>query len=67
MWTETFKILIVLALHREWAIWQWDVVAAYLQALLKYDIYITDINEKEETTYWKLHKALYGLKKAGHE
>jgi len=45
MRTETFKILLVIALYRNWAIRQWDVVAAYLQALLKHDIYITDTNE----------------------
>ena len=67
MRTETFKILLVIALYRNWAIRQWDVVAAYLQALLKHDIYITDINEDGETEYWKVHKALYGLKQAGHE
>ena len=44
-----------------------DVVAAYLQALLKHDVYITDINEDGETEYWKLDKALYSLKQAGHE
>jgi len=42
---ETLKILLVIALHRKWTIRQWDVVAAYLQALLRHDIYITDINE----------------------
>jgi len=67
MQTETFKILLVIALYRNWAIRQWDIVAAYLQALLKHDIYIMDINEDGETEYWKLHKALYGLKQAGHE
>ena len=40
------------------------MVAAYLQALLEHDVYITDINEEE---YWKLDKALYALKQAGHE
>ena len=64
---ETFKILLVIALHRNWAIRQWDVVAAYLQALLHHDVYISDINENRETKYWKLHKALYELKQAGHE
>ena len=58
MRTETFKILLVIALYRNWAIRQWDVVVAYLQALLKHDIYITDINEDGETEYWKLYKAL---------
>jgi len=43
------------------------VVAAYLQALLHHDIYISNINENGETEYWKLHTALYGLKQAGHE
>jgi len=64
---ETLKILLVIALHREWAVRQWDVIAAYLQALLKHDVYITDINEAGETEFWKLDKALYGLKQAGHE
>jgi len=67
MHPETLKILLVIALHRDWAIRQWDVVAAYLQALLKHDIYVTDINEQGETEFWKLDKALYGLKQAGHE
>jgi len=58
---------LVIALYRNWAIRQWDVVAAYLQALLKHDIYITDINEDGETEYWKLYKTLYGLKQAGYE
>lgn len=64
---ETFKILLVIALHRGWAIRQWDVVAAYLQTTLHHDVYISDINEEGETEYWKLKKALYGLKQAGHE
>ena len=67
MRTETFKILLVIVFYLNWAIRQWDLVAAYLQALLKHNIYISDINEDEETEYWKLYKALYGLKQAGHE
>ena len=43
------------------------MVAAYLQALFKHNVYITDINEDGEAEYWKLDKALYGLKQAGHE
>jgi len=64
---ETLKILLVIALHKKWAIRQWDIVAAYLQALLHHDVYVSDINEKGEVEYWKLNKALYGLKQAGHE
>lgn len=64
---ETLELLLVIGLHRDWAVRQWDVVAAYLQALLEHDVYITDINEEGEVEYWKLDKALYGLKQAGHE
>ena len=64
---ETFKILLVIAFHRDWAIRQWDVVVAYLQALLKHDVYVTDINEDGEVEYWKFDKALHGLKQACHE
>jgi len=67
MHLETFKILSVIALYKNWDIRQWDVVAAYLQATLKHKIYVTDINEKGNIEYWLLHKALYGLKQSGHE
>lgn len=53
-------------MHKGWSI-RWDVVTAYLQALLHHDVYISDINENGETEYWKLNKALYRLKQAGHE
>jgi len=64
---ETFKMLLVIALHRNWTIRQLDVVAAYLQAPLHHEVYVSNINENGETEYWILHKALYGLKQAGHE
>jgi hypothetical protein len=63
---ETWRMILVTALAKGWKVRQWDVVAAYLQAKLRHDIYV-DINENGETEYWKLHKALYGLKQAGHE
>lgn len=66
MRSETLKILLILAMHKGWSI-RWDVVTAYLQALLHHDVYISDINENGETEYWKLNKALYRLKQAGHE
>lgn len=64
---ETFKILLVIALYYGWDVRQWDVVAEYLQALLRHDIYISDINEEGEIEYWLLQKALYGLKQSGYE
>jgi len=48
---ETFKMLLVITLYRGWAIRQWDVVAAYLQAELHHDVYVSDVNEKGETEY----------------
>jgi hypothetical protein len=60
-------MILVIALAKGWKVRQWDVVAAYLQAKLRHDIYVVDIHENGETEYWKLHKALYGSKQAGHE
>ena len=65
--SETWRILLVLAVQNKWAVRQWDVKAAYLQAPLTHEVYVQDINEKGEIEYWKLNKALYGLKQAGHE
>ena len=67
--SETWRILLTLTIQKEprWAIRQWDVKAAYLQAPLNHEIYVQDINENGEVEFWKLHKALYGLKQAGHE
>ena len=65
--SETWRILLVLAVQNNWAIRQWDVKAAYLQAPLTHEVYVQDTNEKGETAYWRLNKALYGLKQAGHE
>jgi len=48
---ETLKILLVIALHRGWAIRQCDVVAAYLQVPLHHDVYVSDINEEGEVEY----------------
>ena len=55
---ETFKITLVIVLHRDWAIPQWDMVVAHLQTLLKHDAYITDINEEGEVEYWKHDEGL---------
>jgi hypothetical protein len=42
---ETWRILFTIVLARGWNVRQWDVVAAYLQAELKYMVYITDLDE----------------------
>ena len=64
--SETWRILLVLAVQNNWAIRQWDVKAAYLQAPLTHEVYIQD-TENGKTEFWRLNKALYGLKQAGHE
>ena len=65
--SESWRVLLTLAINHGWTVLQWDVKAAYLQADLKHEIYVKDLTESGETEYWKLHKALYGLKQAGHE
>ena len=65
--SETWRILLTLAIQYGWHVKQWDVVAAYLNAPLTHEVYVQDINEQRETEYWRLNKALYGLKQAGHE
>ena len=65
--SETWRILLVLAVQNKLAIRQWDVKGAYLQAPLTHEVYVQDTNEKGETESWRLCKALYGLKQAGHE
>ena len=64
--SETWRILLVLAIQNKWAIRQWDVKAAYLQVPLTHEVYVQD-TENGKTEYWRLTKALYGLKQAGHE
>ena len=60
--SETWRILLTLAIRYKWIVRQWDVVAAYLNAPLTHEVYVKDGKE-----CWRLHKALYGLKQAGHE
>ena len=60
--SETWRILLTLAIQNKWHVRQWDVVAVYLNAPLTHEVYVKDGEE-----CWRLHKALYGLKQAGHE
>ena len=56
-----------LSVLQKWNIQQLDIEAAYLNAPLNEEIYMTipegDPNYKNG--FWKLNKALYGLKQAG--
>ena len=65
--SESWRILLTLAINHGWSVAQWDVIAAYLQADLQHEIYVKDLTETGQLEYWKLHKVLYRLKQAGHE
>ena len=67
--SESWRVLLTLAINHGSKVLQWDVKAAYLQADLdpSHQIYVKDLTESGEIEYWKLHKALYGLKQAGHQ
>ena len=67
--SESWRVLLTLAVNHRWTVLQWDVKAAYLQADLdpKHEIYVKDLKEDNTVEYWRLHKALYGLKQAGHQ
>jgi len=64
---ETLKMLLAIFLHLGWKVWQWDVLAVYLQGALHHQVYASNVNENGETEYWLSHKVLYGLKQASHE
>jgi len=65
---DSLRILISIALHYNFEIYQIDIKAAYLNADLEEELYM-DIPEGCKDYgkgYWKLEKAIYGLKQAGH-
>jgi hypothetical protein len=65
--TETWKLILLLALYGQWEIEQWDVEAAYLNAPLHCTVYVEDQQADRSGQVWRLHKALCGLKQAGKE
>ena len=56
--SETWRILLTLAVQNKWHVRQWDVVVAYLNAPLTHEVYVQDTNEQGKEEYWHLHKAL---------
>lgn len=63
---DTWRLITTLSLSQEWILHQYDVIAAYLQAPLKHEVYIHD-PKITGNKVWKLQKALYGLKQSAHE
>jgi len=66
---DCLKLIFAIASKFKWYVHQMDIKAAYLNADLDYDIYVTippgDANFRRG--YWKLNKALYGLKQSGRQ
>ena len=64
---DSLKFIIALASKLHWDIFQLDIKAAYLNAKLDKNIYVTipqgDSNHGKG--FWKLNRALYGLKQSG--
>ncbi|XP_039137235.1 uncharacterized protein LOC120274764 [Dioscorea cayenensis subsp. rotundata] len=65
---DTIRLLIALAAHKNWAIFQLDIKSAFLNGEIEEEVYVEQpkgyvIQGKEQMVY-KLHKALYGLKQA---
>ena len=65
---EAIRLLIAFAAHMEFTLYQMDVKSAFLNGLLKEEVFAKQPYEFEEIDYpdhvYKLEKALYGLKQA---
>ncbi|CAL8138407.1 unnamed protein product [Prunus armeniaca] len=65
---DTIRTLISLAAQKEWSLYQLDVKSAFLNGVLKEEVYVDQpqgfVKKDEETKVYKLHKTLYGLKQA---
>ncbi|CAL2240562.1 unnamed protein product [Prunus armeniaca] len=65
---DTIRTLIALAAQKEWNLYQLDVKSAFLNRVLKDEVYVEQpqgfVKENQDIKVYKLNKALYGLKQA---
>ncbi|KAI5334005.1 hypothetical protein L3X38_024138 [Prunus dulcis] len=65
---DTIRTLIALAAQKGWKLYQLDVKSAFLNGVLKEEVYVDQPDGFMTTNYedkvYKLKKALYGLKQA---
>ncbi|BBN68281.1 BURP domain-containing protein [Prunus dulcis] len=65
---DTIRTLIALAAQKGWKLYQLDVKSAFLNGMLKEEVYVDQPDGFVATNYedkvYKLKKALYGLKQA---
>jgi len=65
---DTVRVLLAVAVHNAWEVFQLDVKSAFLHGQIQENIYVHQpagfIKEGRENQVYKLKKALYGLKQA---
>jgi hypothetical protein len=67
-WLESIHMLLVYATHHGFKLYQMDVNSAFLNGPIKKDVYVEQPLDFKSEGYpnhiYRLHKALYGLKRA---
>ena len=67
---KSIRILLSIATHYDYEIWQMDVEIAFLNGNLEEEIYMMQsegfIAKNQEHIVCKLKRSIYGLKQAGH-
>jgi len=69
LYIDSLKLIIAIASKFDWNIMQLDIKAAYLNAPIDKEIYLTIPPGAPNygRGYWKLEKAVYGLKQSGRQ
>ena len=66
---ESIRMLVQVAIQKDWSLHQMDVKGAYLHAPIECDVYVQQPQGYKQSAItnlvWKLNKSLYGLKQSG--